>query len=90
MILDAQEKLGADKSKAPKGPRMRDYSPMLEALYRVADAVNSNTAAVVAAAGIQPRAVEPQARPQTAFDVVEHQKKLEGHRSLVARVLPNG
>jgi len=84
MILEAKER---SKTEAEAGPRLRDFSPEVDAMLRVVDAVNANTSAVIAAAGGKPRRVEPQPRPTTAFERVAHRRRSAKHQSLTARAL---
>lgn len=69
--------------------RMSEWSPELEMLTNLFDAVRDNTRAVVAAAGGKPSRVLPAPRPVTAIERARRRRRLEKHRSVVARVLPH-
>lgn len=73
----------------PPSRRMSEWSPEMEMLTNVYDAVRENTRAVIAAAGGKAGKVHPAARPATALDSERRRLALTKHRSVVARVLPH-
>lgn len=83
----AQIEAARDGAERPKGPRMSEYGPTEERLDRIIDALTMNTQAVIAAAGGKPPRVEPQPRPETAWDSVRHRSRQAQHDALVGRVL---
>ncbi|MER7331661.1 MULTISPECIES: hypothetical protein [unclassified Micromonospora] len=69
--------------------RMSEWSPQLEMLTNLYDAVRENTRAVIASAGGKPGKVLPAPRPVTALERARRARRWEKHRSVVARVLPH-
>lgn len=86
MILDARERLGS-KDEAQKGPKLRDYSPVVERLDRVIDSLGAVMATIVASQGGKPPKVHPQERPKTEFEHAEYRRRMKQHTSLVSRAL---
>lgn len=89
-ILEAQERAKAAGEAAPQGPRLVDYTPTVERLDQIIEALQSNTRAVLAAGGAKPNNLPkfvPQPRPVTAYDHVQHQRRLAQHESLTRRIL---
>ncbi|MEU0078570.1 hypothetical protein ABZY58_11790 [Micromonospora tulbaghiae] len=70
--------------------RMSEWSPHVEVLTSVLDAVRENTRAVVAAAGGKPGKFVPAPRPRTAIDRARKRKREITHNRLKAKLLPNG
>ena len=83
MIIEARR-----KSNAPvqKGPRVSEYTAVVERLDTLIDAINSNTATTIAAAGTRPPKVHLQPRPQTAYAEIEYRTNLKALERLTARI----
>ena len=76
-------------------PPLRTWTPEVDVLTRVLDAVNALKYVTIAAnseKGKAPRPPEPAPRPKTAIERAraraDYQRRLRKHESLVARVLP--
>lgn len=69
--------------------RMSEWSPEMEMLTNLYDAVRENTRAVISSAGGKAGKIQPAPRPATALDTARRQRALKKHRSVVARVLPH-
>lgn len=74
--------------KAEDGIRVSEYDVNAELLSRVIGALNSNTAATIAAAGGKPKTPDPGPRPITLLPRIRYSMRKQQHESLVARVLP--
>ena len=86
-IIEAREK---NPDGAPKGPRLSEYTPTVERLDVLIEEIRSNTRATIAAAGARPPKTVEQPRPVTAFDKMQHQRRLAQHESLTRRILGSG
>lgn len=69
------------------GPSLTEYDGTAERLDRIADLMQQNTAATIAAAGAKPPMFQPQARPTTAFEKVAHRRKAAKHQQLTSRLV---
>lgn len=76
-----------EDDRPPRGPRISEWSPELEALTGIIDRLGEVIQAQIAAAGGKPRAVRPQPRPTTAMDKIREKKRREAHRKIVSRVI---
>jgi hypothetical protein len=74
----------------PPARRWSEFTPDVELLSGVVDRIAEVVNAIAAANGAKPRKVKPMPRPVTAFERVRERKAKKKHRSVVARVLPNG
>lgn len=90
MILSSRQHDEQEQKGAVVAPPMSEYTSTVERLDRVIDALGGLTTAVLAAGGAKklPK-VQPQPRPETAFENVKMRQQWEKHRAVVARVLPN-
>jgi hypothetical protein len=92
MILRAQKraKERGDRVEPPKGPQVKTWSPEVDALTRVLDAVNN--VAYVTAKGAGSKSIKPPRpalRPQTAMERAKLRLRQEEHDILVRRMLPH-
>lgn len=85
----AEQVLAAGEPENLPARRMSEWSPVVEQLTNILDAVREQTAVAVAAAGGKPNKVKPSPRPKTALERVRKRRRTEQHRSLVARLLPH-
>ncbi|MER7167028.1 hypothetical protein ABT336_13300 [Micromonospora sp. NPDC000207] len=74
----------------PPSRRMAEWSPQVELLTNLLDAVRENTRVALASAGGKPGQFAPAPRPVTALERVRARRRVSKHESLVARVLPHG
>lgn len=77
------------ESKSQPRRRMSEWSATVELLTAVLNRLSELIQAVAALGGAKPRKVPSAPYPVTALDRVRNRKRLEKHRSLVARVLPH-
>lgn len=68
--------------------RWSEWSPEREALARLEDRLQDLTRAVVASGGSKPGQFRPARRPTSAMQGLREARRVDQHRTLVARVLP--
>lgn len=85
MVQTALETIGEDRDTAG-GPLLSEWSLNAELLAQVIDALTVNTHATMAAAGAKTPKFKPVRRPQTAYERVQHRRRLAGHDRVVAMV----
>jgi hypothetical protein len=97
-LIDAEMRQEQEKSEGaePAGPPLHTWSPELEAITNVLDAVRGvshTVAAVNSEKGKTPQPPKPSPRPSSALDRARKKAKAERkqarHESLVARMLPH-
>jgi hypothetical protein len=74
----------------PPARRWSEYSVVVEMLTAIFDRLGEVPNAIAAANGAKPRKIKPAARPVTAVEKVRERRAHKKHRSVVARVLPQG
>ncbi len=77
-----------DPPKAPRR-RMADWSPTVEILTAILDRLGEVAMAIAALGGAKPRKLPRAPHPVTAVERVRNRKRMEKHRSVVARLLPH-
>lgn len=80
-----------DNPQPERGPsvRMADWSPELEMLTNLFDAVRELTRVTAMSAGAKPKKVNPAPRPRTALDRVRARRRKAQHNRLVTILLPD-
>jgi hypothetical protein len=89
MLLEAQERAKEAGVKPPSGPSMATYSPVVERLDRVIDAVNAGAHKVAMSNGGKGEAPKPQPRPQNAMEIARFRLRQKRHDMIVRRMLPH-
>lgn len=90
MLIQAQERAKrAGIAPPPAGPSMATYSPEVERLDRVIDAVNFGAHKVAGTNGYKGEAPKPQQRPTNAMEIARYRLKMEAHDRLRRRMLPH-
>ena len=90
MLLRARE--DAEKrgvQPPPSGPSLRSWSPEVDVMTRVLDAVNNVAYATIKAAGGKGKPPKSSPRPPTAMEKARLKIKAERHAILRARMLPH-
>lgn len=85
----AEKVLADPQPERPPSVRMADWSPELEMLTNLFDAVRELTRVVAMGAGAKPKKVKPAPRPRTALDRVRARHRKTQHSRLVSILLPN-
>jgi len=80
------ETSAADRAWTP----LSQYTPELEMATNLYDRLGELIQAVTASAGARPPKIRPYPRPRTAADRIRHRRAQDRHRTLVARMLPDG
>ena len=92
MILRAQEraKQRGDSEQAAKGPQVRTWSPEVDVMTKVLDAVNNVAYTIAKSNGSKSaKTPKPALRPQTAMERARLRLRQERHDILVRRMLPH-
>lgn len=79
---------GPQPEKKPPAVRMADWSPEMEMLTNLLDAVRELTRVAAMAGGSKPKKTPPAPRPRTALDRLRERRREAKHRRVVAAVLP--
>jgi hypothetical protein len=79
-----------EPTEKPPARRWSEFTPDVELLSGAVDRIAEVVNAIAAANGAKPRKVKPMPRPVTAFEKVRERQAKQKHRSVVARVLPQG
>ena len=90
MLIKSQEEAkrrGIDPP--PSGPSLRSWSPEVDAMTRVLDAVNNVAFITAKAAGGKGKPPKASPRPPTAMERAKLKVKQERHAILRARMLPH-
>lgn len=90
MVIAAQEKArkSGEPDPGPKAPSMAIWSPEVDMLAKVLDAVNGVMTAVIKSAGGNPKDPKPTPRPANAMEVARLRKRSREHEKMKARLLP--
>jgi hypothetical protein len=86
----AEHMLAQAPSERPPARRWSEYGIQVELLAGIYDRLAEVPNAIAAANGAKPRKVKPYPRPVTAIERVRERRARQKHRSIVARLLPNG
>lgn len=91
MLIKAQEEAKRrGHAPPPSGPAMRSWSPEVDALTKVLDAVNNLTFVTAKAGGSKTtKQPKPAPRPETAMERAKLRLRAERHAILRARMLPH-
>jgi hypothetical protein len=87
-LLDDPD-VAADLAEVPTAPRpmsLVGFDPVVARLTDLIDAVNANTAATIAAAGVDPPTIDPMPRPETELDRARNRVRLEA-RNMIADMM---
>lgn len=91
MLLEAQElEKAAGGRPLDSGPSLASWSPEVNMMAAIYDAVRGVQFAVSASGGGKPDRPTPYPRPKTAIETVRLRRRQRNHESLSARLLPNG
>lgn len=88
MLVEARKR--AKDTSESWAPPMATWSPEVDALHKVLDAVNGVRYIVAAAnseKGKGPKPPKPHPRPRTAIERMENQSRRESHEKLANRIL---
>lgn len=92
-LAENQPEPKADEDKSPTGPRLKDWSPEVDAIAKLADRVNTLIQAVIAVQGGKPPKLPLMDRPITAAERVarrrEQEKLMANHEMFKSRLLRN-
>lgn len=86
----AEHMLASEPAEKPPVRRWSEYGIQVELLAGIYDRLAEVPNAIAAANGAKPRKVKPYPRPVTAMERVRERRAKRKHRSVVARMLPNG
>lgn len=78
--------LSQPEPSAPSRPDLQDFTPELEALTNIIDALGQVTNAVLVAGGRKPLSIKPFRRPLTGIERARTQREKQRHLSLVDEV----
>lgn len=90
MVLEAQKEAKKRKrpGDAPPGPSLAIWSPEVDMLAKVVDAIGWTTFAVAKSQGGKPKEPKAVPRPATAMEVARLRIKQRDHETMKARLLP--
>lgn len=82
-----------DEDSSPVGPRLKDWSPEVDAIAKLADRINTLIQAVIASQGGKPPKLPLMDRPITAAERIarqrEQEKAMKYHNLFKSRLLRN-
>jgi hypothetical protein len=88
-MAEAYVEYGPAEDKSAPGRRMSDWSAQTELLTAILNRLGEMTQALASLGGAKPRPVPPAPVPVGALEKVRNRRRLQKHKSLVARLLPN-
>lgn len=89
MLLEAQEAFERAGGKATDGgPSLTSWTPEVNLLASIYDAIHGVQFAVSASVGGKPDRPVPYPRPKTAIEIVRLRRRQHAHEDLTARMLP--
>lgn len=77
-----------DDSKRKPTRRVSEWTPAVELLSGIFDRLGEQTQVTAALGGANPRKVPTAPYPATAIERARHRRRIQNHRALVARVIP--
>jgi hypothetical protein len=89
--LADDEELAADTDNvpAPRPPRLTEWSPEVQALAATVDRLGDIVQVLIASNGGHAPKIPHYPRPVTASERIKQRRRLDTHKALVARVLPD-